>query len=417
MPAHGGSSQVGIASAGPVRTAGVISSNQLVARDVSTIIVPIAALGAQGRACPGTQLPRFKLPQIRAAIFQEANPRGVTVGSTFNRCSYGKSKLTTGNSLVAEVVELPCQATTKGRSWTFSKCEFDDFDGYADAADAVLIRRGINLNKYRHRVYLLPPSACDFVGMGYVGCDANYECRSWIGPDHWNSPAAMAHEIGHNLFLGHAGATTGSGTFVEYADLSGTMGYCCSDRCPNTAHAWQLGWVSVRQFGGRELTPGATVTAVLASQSSSPNSGLRIVPSWAKGVEPLFVGYRTRMGGDATAGTDVATSDDMRAGRVHLYSANISGSFDARVTRWEASLGAAGEAWTHRAAGLVVRLKSTTRVAAVVTLCRKAGRETAASCRQGLDNDCNGLTGGRDPACIQLTRRAAARAAAQGKKL
>ncbi len=25
------------------------------------------------------------------------------------------------------------------------------------------------------------------------------------------------------------------------ADLTGMMGYCCSDRCPNTAHAWQVG--------------------------------------------------------------------------------------------------------------------------------------------------------------------------------
>jgi len=41
-------------------------------------------------------------------VFAEANPRGVTVGSTFNRCSFGKSMLTAANSMVADEVQLPC---------------------------------------------------------------------------------------------------------------------------------------------------------------------------------------------------------------------------------------------------------------------------------------------------------------------
>ncbi len=44
-------------------------------------------------------------------MFQELNPGGVTVGSTFNKCSYGKTKLTQANSLVADLVKLPCSGT------------------------------------------------------------------------------------------------------------------------------------------------------------------------------------------------------------------------------------------------------------------------------------------------------------------
>lgn len=36
---------------------------------------------------------------------------------------------------------------------------------------------------------------------------------------------------------------------------------------------------------------------------------------------------------------------------------------------------------------------------AVVTVCRKGGAETPASCKAGRDNDCNGLAGAADPAC------------------
>jgi hypothetical protein len=50
----------------------------------------------------------FSVGAVRKTVFPDANPSGVTVGSTFNRCSYGKSKLTRANSYVADLVQLPC---------------------------------------------------------------------------------------------------------------------------------------------------------------------------------------------------------------------------------------------------------------------------------------------------------------------
>ena len=35
--------------------------------------------------------------------------------------------------------------------WTFSKCDFDDFNGWADAVDQKLIASGLDLSKYFHR--------------------------------------------------------------------------------------------------------------------------------------------------------------------------------------------------------------------------------------------------------------------------
>ena len=40
--------------------------------------------------------------------------------------------------------------SSNGVSWTFTKCDFDDFNGYADKADEVLEARGIRMNNYRY---------------------------------------------------------------------------------------------------------------------------------------------------------------------------------------------------------------------------------------------------------------------------
>jgi hypothetical protein len=36
-------------------------------------------------------------------------------------------------------------------AWRFSTCEFDDFNGYADAAEEVLRARGVNLAAYKYK--------------------------------------------------------------------------------------------------------------------------------------------------------------------------------------------------------------------------------------------------------------------------
>lgn len=67
-------------------------------------------------ACPPTHPahphPHPCNPQVRSAIFEEAAPGNVTVGSTYNRCSYGKTQLTANNSLLVDPVQLPCDGVT-----------------------------------------------------------------------------------------------------------------------------------------------------------------------------------------------------------------------------------------------------------------------------------------------------------------
>ena len=148
--------------------------------------------------------------------------------------------------------------------------------------------------------------------------------------------------------------------------------------------------------------------ATLFSQAASSRSGLRILPSWTTGVDPIFLGYRTRARGDAALPPELA-------GKVHVYSAAITNTFDAQYTVWNGTLGVAGATWQHAAAGLVVRVQAVASGSATVTVCRKGGAETAATCAAGTDNDCNGLAGPADPACAKLL--AAAPAASVQKRV
>ena len=70
---------------------------------------------------------------------------------------------------------------------------------------------------------------------------------------------------------------------------------------------------------------------------------------------------------------------------------------------------AANKSWEEPAAGIVLRVKSVSRGSAVVSVCRKGGTETVATCVAGVDNNCNGLAGPADPACAVLLRKFKAR--------
>ncbi len=166
----------------------------------------------------------------------------------------------------------------------------------------------------------------------------------------------------------------------------------------------QLGWITAQELSWSSMSPGQTQSFNVNSQSLSRLTGVRLTNLPIN--DPLFVGYRTRAGGDATATSDIA-GDLGGPGRLHIYTAPIANTFDAKMTTKQATLNAAGQSWALPGTRLVVRLVRATNSAAVVTLCRKAGPETLASCQAGLDNDCNGKVGAADAACAPLLRREA----------
>lgn len=102
-------------------------------------------------------------------------------------------------------------------------------------------------------------------------------------------------------------------------------------------HAWQLGWSAVREFNATTLPRGRTVNVSLASQSAFAASllpirnGLRVVPSWAAGGEPMWMSFRTRTRGDLGLLSGYEN-------RVHIHTSALADPLDSAFTTWEAML-------------------------------------------------------------------------------
>lgn len=386
--------------------AGKWVTRQLMSNNMSVLVVPLAAKTASGAYCAGLTAPPLTKASIRRVMFAEVNTGDPanTVGGTFNMCSHNKTLLTAANSLVTDPVTLGCNGSSAGVLWSMGTCDWDDIVGYADAADALLRGQGINLSLYQRKLYLLP-SHCKFVGLAYVGCDGTNPCRAWMGGGYWGSSQAIAHELGHTLWMGHAGKVTLSQVFDEYGDDTCTMGYCCDVRCWHAPHAFQQGWDAARQFDDTNLLKGQTANTTLFSQSllastnGAAQTGARVQPTLAWGntatttLPTIYFSFRTAARGDAYLWPELASA-------VHIHTSSAVSRYDDAITAWEAQL-AVGGSWTYSPLGLVVRrYNSTSANQAVISLCRRGGAETATTCRSRIDNDCNGKAGADDSACV-----------------
>jgi hypothetical protein len=111
------------------------------------------------------------------------------------------------------------------------------------------------------------------------------------------------------------------------------MGYCCEFRCLNTPHAWQMGWVNLRQFDGNSLPPGTTYTTTIAAQAltSTVQPGIRIVPTWAPSLDPIYVGFRVRTRADNVMPLSMSN-------RVLVYTSKIANRYDSQFTHLRTTL-------------------------------------------------------------------------------
>jgi len=303
---------------------------------------------------------------------------------------------------------------------------------------------GVRLEDYKHKVYVTPSGGlCKWGGMGYVGCQG--DCRVWVSGDVWDRAATYAHELGHNLYLNHAGAKGDGG----YGDFSAAMGYCCDVRCYNPPHLWQMGWATAvaPALTWQTFPAGTWARHALPAQITTSRNYLRVRPDWAgraeavagavvgpaaaavegkgaaaaaaavEGAAPasaaaaapaaapaetaaavgaaqynLYFSYRKRLGYDAGMSVSRGFAD-----KVSVYSTRAGDP--QPFTSHEGAI-AEGATWreTRLGSGLVVAFETAEGNAASVALCRPTpGQEARESdCADGLDNDCDGLADGQD---------------------
>src|SRR5262245_13315663 len=98
-----------------------------------------------------------------------------------------------------------------------------NWPAWGAAADSAAQAAGVNLTLYQHIIYVLPPYSqlpdCGWAGLAYMGGNKVFIAEP-------KSMMAYAHELGHNLNMGHAGTDPeNDGVMnVEYGDSSDPMG-------------------------------------------------------------------------------------------------------------------------------------------------------------------------------------------------
>lgn len=152
-----------------------------------------------------------------------------------------------------------------------SSCEYY---AWAQAAEAAAEAEGVDLSLYQHRVFVVPrytDTACGWAGIANVGCGT--WCRAWIAEG--ESPMVYAHELGHNLYMAHAGTDLDNDGQLDstYGDFSDPMGGSRRWHVFNGAHTDQMGWYAA--------FPGSIATIV----------GDGIYDITATGIDPAVAAY------------------------------------------------------------------------------------------------------------------------------
>ncbi|GAX76122.1 hypothetical protein CEUSTIGMA_g3565.t1 [Chlamydomonas eustigma] len=345
---------------------------------------------------------------IEQVMFDGPGSFASTLEGYFSECSQGKAYLNRNNSRVVGNVILPCSYNGTTITYNTDSCSYSNNDAWHEYAQYyVQTVMGIDITPYQHRVLLLPFlfttwTGCGWAGQGTLGPDqvsATGEYLSskvWLSGEYWNTPMTYFHELGHTNYLHHS-IQAG----CQYCDLSCPMGGCCSIRCFNAPHNWQLGWGGpIATLRSQNFRSGSWITFNLPAQNTAFDNMIMVQPDWnpfynnGTATYTWYISYRVNSG-----------KYDQQIPGEYTFVTNIywwDGQYQLMpiMTNWMAGV-YDGQIFTNMTDMFSVRQVSGGSLGAVVQLCRMSQVQER-SCDDGLDNDCNGLIDSEDPACIAV---------------
>ena len=89
--------------------------------------------------------------------------------------------------------------------------------------------------------------------------------------------------MGHNLNLAHSGLINDVTTSDEYGDYSCAMGFCCTTRCYNAPHAYEIGHLPAEEFNDSNLVAGPTTRTLNSMSVTNVDAAITITADWDGG--------------------------------------------------------------------------------------------------------------------------------------
>jgi hypothetical protein len=269
-----------------------------------------------GRKAAGTMaLNGAQVQQVSAALSYAMGEQSVAV-ILVNFADDTSQPITqnAANALVFDNIDNFYQENSFGQTWlagnTFgyytiaqskTVCDPDNLAAQANAAAAAA---GVDLSKYKRKIYLHPMiGACQWSGLGHVG---GATTNAWANGVF--DPIVVGHELGHNLGLKHAHAkncdvaplgTTCSN--LDYGDAADMMGNIRAAHF-NAFEKERLGWLNDGVSPPmHNVTASGRYTIQPYSSSSVGPKAIKI----PKGLDQFgwpsyyYVEYRQRIGADS----------------------------------------------------------------------------------------------------------------------
>ena len=157
-----------------------------------------------------TAVPAYTAAQAQQEMVTNSN----SVANFYNEISYGQQQLNV--TVTGSWVTMNLAGT----------CTYTSISSAADAA-ALALSPTYNASNYNFVVYLFPAQSCGWAGLAYIG----FPHQAFINGTGSFNTSVVAHEMGHNFGLLHAGSLNcgsasigGACSVAEYGDPWDTMG-------------------------------------------------------------------------------------------------------------------------------------------------------------------------------------------------
>lgn len=286
----------------------------MVSGDQKTLVL-VANFTDASVSCP--------IQEIQDRVFSE--PTGQSVNNLYAETSLGAVSLSGS-------VAGPFQTG-------YSSTAACDLDAWTRAAEAQAQANGISLSQYARRIYVLPrQNACNYVGLGTVGGTPS---QSWIFRCEMTD--VYAHELGHNLGMGHSG--TASGEYYDTSDIMSFSGWGL--RQINAPHQEQMGWrtaPALQEISGSGTYQVATLETPPAATSAPQILKIRKPDT----NEYYYLSYRQPIGLDANLDPSYLTG-----AALHRYTGTTAGTL-AQLGTFLVDTFTDGERFSDEANGITV---------------------------------------------------------------